>query len=203
MKDIDFDRFAESWIAAHEVTGKEPTDAGLAMAYKILEKYDISDIQSAIMFHLSDPESGQFAPKPADIIKQIEENNPDGRPAPDEAWSIALQSFDEYATVVLNDEIAASLEYAREIYHQGDKTGARMAFKQSYEKQIKAARSEGKPVKWWPSLGMDAAGRQSVIEKAVFDGLLTAESVAGLLPEPITVEGQKLMTETFKQITND
>lgn len=201
MKQHDFDQFAEYWTAAQEVTGGRTTDAGMAMAFKLLEAYELQQVQQAIVGHLADPERGRFAPKPADVIKQITDYmNDDGRPSADEAWSIAIQSFDENQTVVMNDEIAGSLESARLIYQDGDRTGARMAFKNAYERKIKEARSEGKPVKWWPSMGDDPHMRQGVLEQAVLDGKLSHNHVSGLLPKPITADGQKLLGNLVKQI---
>ena len=201
MNENDFDKFAESWAAAQEVTGSNCTDASLALAFKILERYTIDQVQDAIMLHLSDPQTGQFSPKPADVVKQITDRLLlDGRPSPDEAWAIAIQSMDENETVILNDEIAKSLEYSSEIYHGGDKVGARMAFRESYQKACAESRDAGQPVKWWPSLGHDKNRRKAALEKAVEQGKLQAEHASRLLPEPITDSGKNLIAQSMKQI---
>lgn len=114
----------------------------------------------------------------------------DGRPSANEAWGIALAGFDESATVVLNEEIAEAMGAARPIISMGDEVGARMAFRDAYERIVRQSRQNGiqKP-KWFPSLGHDVSGRAPVIETAVQRGLLKHENVAGLLPAPITDQG--------------
>ncbi len=194
MNQQDIIRFSQAWKAAWETAGQAPTDSAIALSFKILSKYDLREIENALVAHL---ETSQFKPTPADIIAQITKN--DGRPEPDEAWSIALESFDEYKTVILNDEIAGALSSAREIYNDGDRTGARMAFKAAYEKKISKARSNGNPVKWWPSRGHDVEGRKAVLESAVEQGLLPKESAPELLTGPITPEGQKLIEQAFEE----
>ncbi|MFS7082118.1 hypothetical protein ABMZ19_25175, partial [Escherichia coli] len=74
------------------------------------------------------------------------------RPGPEEAWSIAVRACDEAETVVMNDEIALAWGAAKPIFDLGDEVGARMAFKEVYERQVAAATG---PAKWWPSLGTD------------------------------------------------
>jgi hypothetical protein len=122
----------------------------------------------------------------ADILERL--HIADGRPTSNEAWAIALKSMDENETVVINDEIAESLTYAREIFNSGDEIGARMAFRDSYERISKLARSEGKPVKWWPSFGTDLSLRQSAVEAGVVAGLLSSKSLALLPHPPATME---------------
>jgi len=189
MNKSDFDQFSTIWVSASEIYNISPSDGALTLSFHALAKYDIADIQAAVFDFIA---NSQYAPKPADIINKLIKS--DGRPDANEAWAIALNSFDESSTVVLNDEIAAALEYCRDIYQDGDKTGARMAFKETYEKRVATARAEKKPLKWFPSLGHDKASRESVLRDAVVKGLLPASHVNKLLPAPITEEGQKVMT---------
>lgn len=195
MNKNDFDKFCGAWGATCEIYNITPTDAAMTLAFKVLARYEIGEVLLALTEHVT---TSQFAPKPADIIGKLVKS--DGRPEVDEAWSIAVDSFDEYKTVVMNDEIAGSLEHARGIYNDGDKVGARMSFKASYEKRIAKARHNGDPVKWWPSMGFDEQGRRAVLEKAVNDGLLTSSHVNKLLPSPITESGQKVIGEALKEL---
>ncbi len=199
MNQVDYNKFFVVWGAAQEVTGGKTTDAAMVIAFKTLEKYDLKAVQQAVMDHIADPERGRFPPKPADIIALIEVNNPDGRPEPDEAWSIAMTSFDENETVVLNDEIAAALEYSRDPYLNGDKYGARNAFIETYTRKIKQARKENKPVKWWPSLGHDKDKRRSALEQAVIAGRIGYDHAQNLTPLPISKES----IEMIKNIKQD
>ena len=201
MKPEDFETFVETWRGSHEVFGSTQTDAAIAISFKVLSPYSIRQVKAGISAHLSDPELGRFAPKPADVIKQITTSLAnDGRPDADEAWAIAIDSMDEYKTVVLNNEIAKALEFSRGIYLDGDKVGARMAFRSSYDKAVLDARKNQEPVKWFPSMGFDVGGRQLALEEAVAKGRLSAPHIAGLLPEPITREGQKLVGAISERI---
>ena len=196
MNKSDFEEFNMIWSASVEVTGGKPSDSAITLAFTILQKYDIDTVKKALGAHLSNPRTGKFQPKPADVIEQIQKVlHNDGRPEANEAWAIAITSFDESATVILNDDISAALELCSHIYSDGDKTGARMAFKESYEKVVAKARDEMKPLKWWPSLGHDKHSRESVLNDAVEKGLLPASQVNGILPKPITQDGQKLLSK--------
>lgn len=108
----------------------------------------------------------------------------DGRPSGDEAWAIALQSSDEAETVVWNGEIQQAMAAARPIIEAGDKIGARMAFRDAYERIVRTNREAGIVPKWEASLGWDKERRALAIESAHNLGLLSAPQVAALLPAP-------------------
>lgn len=108
----------------------------------------------------------------------------DGRPSGDEAWAIALQSSDEAETVVWNGEIQKAMAAARPILEAGDKIGARMAFREAYERIVRVNRESGIAPVWEASLGWDKERRALAIESAHNLGLLSAPQVAGLLPAP-------------------
>lgn len=150
----------------------------------ILGGYGIKNLRGAVYAHLSDPERGRFVPTPADLKAQIDlALQKDGRPTADEAWSIAVQLEDERATVVSNDEIAQAWAVAREV--MPDRVGARMAFRSAYERFVGESRAANKPVKWFPSLGMDVQGREGPLLEAVRKGLLIENHVRPLLPSPV------------------
>ncbi len=108
----------------------------------------------------------------------------DGRPSGDEAWAIALQSSDEAETVVWNGEIQKAMAAARPILEAGDKIGARMAFREAYERIVRVNRESGIAPVWEASLGWDKERRALAIESAHNLGLLSAPQVAALLPAP-------------------
>lgn len=108
----------------------------------------------------------------------------DGRPSGDEAWAIALQSSDEAETVVWNGEIQKAMAAARPILEAGDKIGARMAFRESYDRAVRLNRESGVAPQWSASLGWDQQRRTAALESAQSLGLLSGPQVAGLLPAP-------------------
>lgn len=116
------------------------------------------------------------------VFERLSED--DGRPSGDEAWAIALQSSDEAETVVWNGEIQKAMAAARPILDAGDKIGARMAFKEAYERIVRANREQGVSPVWVASLGWDKERRALAIESAHSLGLLSSPQVAALLPAP-------------------
>ena len=117
----------------------------------------------------------------------------DGRPDPNEAWSLALAATDEFDSVVLTDEIQLALGAARAILKAGDKVGARMAFLSAYQRLVDAARRENRAVKWSLSQGFDQQRRLIAVQEAGRLGRLPApvvqEYVAQLTHEPVTENG--------------
>ena len=108
----------------------------------------------------------------------------DGRPGADEAWAIALDAQDEACTVVWCSEIQQAFAIARSVLSAGDKIGARMAFRNAYERLVRDARIQRQPAQWSPSLGWDQGQRHAVLTRAVETGMLTSQMIAGLLPSP-------------------
>lgn len=101
----------------------------------------------------------------ADIIQRCQAE--DGRPGKDEAWSIGLESSDEYGTAVMTWEIQQAMAAATPIMNEGDNVGARMAFMSAYERLVRISRQDAKPVEWIVSLGIIPERRAEAIERAV------------------------------------
>lgn len=111
-------------------------------------------------------------------------NEDDGRPSGNEAWAVALKSSDEADTVVWNQEIQQAMASARPILAAGDEVGARMAFRESYDRIVRANREACIRPQWSASLGWDKSLRAAALEEAQRLGLLPAPAVAALLPAP-------------------
>lgn len=111
----------------------------------------------------------------ADVVGRLD----DGRPTPDEAWAMCPQ--EEAETAVLTEEMAAALGVASQA---GDRVSARMAFLAAYRRMVQEARDEGRPVRWFPSLGTDPSGREPVLAEAIRLGRLSASHARALLPAP-------------------
>lgn len=116
----------------------------------------------------------------AGIISLIEEE--DGRPSADEAWAMCPRNEED--STFWNDEIQAAMGIARPVLDSGDKIGARMAFRDAYERLVREARSQNRNPNWSLSLGWDKAGRVESVAKAVAAGLLTQDQALPLLPAP-------------------
>lgn len=130
----------------------------------------------------------------AAILQRV--HGADGRPEPNEAWAIAMQSMDEAETVLMTPEVQKAAAAAAPIYEAGDKVGARMAFIAAYERFTFAARQDAQPVEWRLSLGHDIAGRVRAIEEARVLGRLPAPAATLLLThhnlEPVGEGGRAI-----------
>lgn len=171
--------FAELLKSAFEIYEITPSVAALGIWWNLLSAYEIGYIREAFNRHLSGKE-GRFAPKPAHIIAIIDGMKPDGRPGPDEAW--AMIPRDEFASVVMTEEIVEALQIAQPLLDEGDQVAARMAFKEAYVRVVEQNKRIGIDPKWFPSLGRDIPGREKALAEAVRMGRLTVNHAIGLLP---------------------
>lgn len=117
---------------------------------------------------------------PAHVFERIS----DDRPGADEAWAIGLRGQDETETIVTTPEILAAMCAARPVLDMGDEVGARMAFKDRYNRLVAEARAAGRAVEWTPTLGWDIAKRETALREAVKAGLLPAPKASAMLPPP-------------------
>lgn len=187
MFDRDFDEFAALIDGAISLNPnwKPIQPAGKALFFNAMAPYSLDQVRSGLTGHLRDPKAGMFQPTPAHLIAHIEaRSGGDGRPGAEEAWAIALTSRDEADTVVWTQETAEAFGICGPIMALGDEVGARMAFKEAYQRLVTAARANGVPARWSASLGWDIERRTAALTKASNAGLLPAPVVAGLLPPP-------------------
>lgn len=91
-----------------------------------------------------------------------------GHPSSDEAWAIALKAMDENETVTWTNEIMYAWERCRPVYEDGDKVGARMAFKAVYEGLDLSGRPD-----WIVSEGFDKDKRLIEMQSAQTSGRLS------------------------------
>jgi hypothetical protein len=112
----------------------------------------------------------------ADIISRID----DGRPGMEKAW--AMLPKEESSSCLWTDEMRVAFGAASPLINDGDMIGARMAFKEEYDKQTTAARDEKRPVKWTVSFGFDVQHREDVLLDGVDKKMITAQQAAKMLP---------------------
>ena len=67
--DANRERFAKALLATFEIYSKELSEVVVKVWWAALKPYNVDDVCSALTKHISDPERGQFAPKPADVIR--------------------------------------------------------------------------------------------------------------------------------------
>lgn len=196
--------FKELMIATMALYQQEISVDMLRMWWASLVNYEFNDVRDAISRHIQDKAAGKFAPRPANIIEQLDAMKPDGRPGADEAW--AMIPRDEHASVVMTDEMAEAMQFATPLLNEGDQVAARMAFKQAYERIVGEKKRAGIPAKWFPSLGHDPQGRELALKQAADRGLLPRAQVDALLPAPaapVVAEMAGLMIANKAALTDE
>lgn len=110
-----------------------------------------------------------------------------GLPSADEAFGMLVEGWRNEALTVVVPAIAmrAAGNGAQELYFCGDKTGARMAFREAYERL--AADVQGKAA-WFVSAGNDRDQRSAAVMAAVKAGRLEQQQAAGYLPHEAAAE---------------
>jgi hypothetical protein len=96
-------RFHEVLAGVHDFYGKDLTPFALQVWELACSQFDVEQVTKALSAHLMDAERGQFMPKPADIVKQLQGTNSDRALL---AWGKvfdAMQSVGSYKSVVFDD----------------------------------------------------------------------------------------------------
>jgi hypothetical protein len=68
----DFKDFSLSLTAVAELYGKSISEAAMALWWQALKRFDVDQVRRALTMCVESPESGQFMPKPADVIRACE-----------------------------------------------------------------------------------------------------------------------------------
>jgi hypothetical protein len=160
VKESDNDQFFNFLEGCADTYGKEIKPIQAKIFFNALAEYSFRDVEAAFNAHIT---KSRYFPTPADIIGNIPKSIMDNHIGADEAWQTALLSMDEATSVIVNEQILEARGIAMDIYHSGDKVGARMAFRDAYNRIT----LENPKPKWFVSLGHDKDGREHV--KAKFE----------------------------------
>jgi hypothetical protein len=107
----------------------------------------------------------------------------DGRPGAEEAWARMPKGRRmEDDSIVWCEEERLAYGVCRSLLLDGDQIGARMAFKERYERELTEARSQRKPVKWTASVGYDIEHRLVTLATAVQEKRLSLEAALNFVP---------------------
>ena len=204
---IDKFQFAEVMGAVMALYGKDSTKPLLNLYWKALINHSIEHVRAALEHWVKDPKQGTFMPKPADIIRTIEEMHGSQQAqwiSANEAWAIALPAADEAATVVWTQEMAKAWAIAKPILDAGDKIGARMAFIPAYERFVDQAKRESRTPHYEISAGWDANMREIAVQNAVTAGLLPPpKQDPAMLPPPMETPQQRAAREAQEQANRE
>ena len=105
MVDDDKKEFAQFMAGMFAVYNKEVSQMLLRIWFESLRQYDLKAVKDALARHLLNPDSGQFLPKPADVVRLIGGTTIDTAL---EAWSAvdnAVRTVGTYRSVAFADPI--------------------------------------------------------------------------------------------------
>lgn len=106
MERTDRKRLSACLLAASEVYGREVSEAVAGVWWGALKAYDIEAIETAFQRHMTNPDTGQFMPRPADIVRMLAGTTQDAALV---AWAKvdkAVRTVGTYASVTFDDAIA-------------------------------------------------------------------------------------------------
>ncbi|MBB5271350.1 DUF6475 domain-containing protein [Quisquiliibacterium transsilvanicum] len=89
----------------HDFYGKDLSEFALSVWWQAMRPFDLAAVRDAMSRHLVNPDTGQFMPKPADIVRMIGGRTVD---AAQLAWSkvdAAVRRVGTYASVVFDDPL--------------------------------------------------------------------------------------------------
>lgn len=107
MNNADRAPFAELLAAVYELYGKvgQLSETILSMWWEAMSRYDLEAVRGALSAHAMNPDSGQFLPKPADVVRELDGTTVDASML---AWQKAVRAIGtvgSYASVVFDDPI--------------------------------------------------------------------------------------------------
>jgi len=142
-------RFLADIAELMQLYGQKLTPLAGQVWWNACAAHEMRNVRQAILQWCANPDTGKWAPKPADIAGMLqkgaaaagEEEAP--RIAGNEAWGIAVEAQDEGQTVVWTNEIADAFDCAQPVFREGDKIGARMAFLDAYARIVATNKKAG------------------------------------------------------------
>lgn len=105
MQNQDRAEFAKLLTSVYSAYDKDISEFTLTAFWETLKRFDFEDVRRAFHVHYGNPDSGQFAPKPGNIIKILEGGSGDRGLL---AWSKverAVRQVGPYQSVVFDDPI--------------------------------------------------------------------------------------------------
>ena len=90
MNDSDKVEFATLMTSTGEMYNKEISTDLMKLYFNILSKYSIDEAKSGFSDHILDSKHGTFFPKPADIARHIDSNQPSTEDKAEIAWGVIV-----------------------------------------------------------------------------------------------------------------
>lgn len=164
-KDVTW--LTEELVATIEAMGGEASMKVVGMMVADFRAFPKSQLKEAL-HRVRMEGSGKLTPKV--LLDQLDAIS--GRLGADEAFALVLKAKDETQTVVWTDEIAQAWAATYSLVQSKDQVGARMAFKQAYDRIVQDARAQMKRPAPAYSLGSDPELRRVAVTQAHEQGRL-------------------------------
>jgi hypothetical protein len=177
------DWLVDELTALGEAFGEGLTGERQAIYVRALGDVPIDQLRRAIRAAIQDL---KWFPKVAEL-RELAGALPgipnDGRPGPEEAWARMPKGRRiEDDSVVWCEEERVAYGVCRSLLLGGDQIGARMAFKERYERELAEARSQRKPARWTASVGYDLEHRLVTLATAVQEKRVSLEAALNFVP---------------------
>lgn len=192
MNDLDKKRFMSAMGGLGTAFKVSVSEDQFRLYWSLFNEYSIDEFETACFQFLK---RGKFFPAPAELLELIPSSKAKQHVSADEAWGIVMASMDEYETVVMTKEIAEARGIAYDIYAAGDKIGARMAFKDAYNRIIATAPA----AQWFVSRGFDKTRVESAVQKALQLGRLSNDDAAKYIEHKPQTTVKALIDESAKR----
>lgn len=105
MKTSDFEQFSEGLAGVYAFYGKEVSQFAADVWWNAMRQFDLPAVTDAFNRHLMNPDTGQFLPKPADIVRMLGGRTLDRALM---AWAKvdkAVRQIGTYESVVFDDAL--------------------------------------------------------------------------------------------------
>jgi hypothetical protein len=109
MKTAHREQFAALMAGLGELYGKPLSPQLIAIYWDGLKDYEFDEVKVAINLHVRNPDTGQFMPKIADVVKFLEGNTLTQAMRAWQKVNEAMRKVGTYATVVFDDPIIHSV----------------------------------------------------------------------------------------------
>lgn len=105
MNPNEIEEFTELLAGVHEFYGKQMSSFSTDVWIQAMQGYDLAAIRDALGRHAMNPDSGQFMPKPADVVRMIDGGTADSALVAWSKFDKAVRSVGPYMSVAFDDPI--------------------------------------------------------------------------------------------------
>lgn len=150
MRNTDRQAFCEVLQAVMALYGRELSGQVIALWWSALGRYDLEDVRMALSAHVTDPDAGQYPPKPADLIRAMHGTSGTQATLAFHRAYDAARLVGAYESVVFDDPaihgaIAAMGGWVEFCHREVGERGEKLVFVQrEFERHYMAAKRHGR-----------------------------------------------------------